>query len=373
MKLLTLVIIVLIIYLTESFLYKKYGLKGVAYKCRFSCDEACEGDEIELIEEITNAKRLPLPWVKAELTAPLALEFGELQSSVTDTSRFVSSFFVLKGCSRITRRWKLKCRRRGIYSISAVTVVGADLFGTMNFSLPMDKSYYSHRLVILPKPAENIPAFPADNMLTGENTVPISLISDPFFIGGVRPYTLSDPMRSINWNASAKEQRLMCSTYEFTENRRTLVILNMQSRENENKSVFDPESVEYCIKICAGIFIEAEKRNSPCAFAANCNMDDSMCYIPDGCGKSHTYRLMYALAGLPLGNAARFDDFLAASDFIDEYNDIIIVCTHISAGTALLSREPSVRIIAVTAEGTDRLPREADVTIIKHSERTDRS
>lgn len=99
-----LVAFVLIIYL-QSWIYKKYAFANITYSCVLSKTEVFEGEEIELVETIVNGKLLPVPWLKAEITASRWLEFADPQSIITDTSRFVPSFFMLKGYQKITRKW----------------------------------------------------------------------------------------------------------------------------------------------------------------------------------------------------------------------------------------------------------------------------
>ena len=81
--------------LLQNWVYRRQAFTGLSYTCRFSQTEATEGDEIQLIEEISNNKFLPLPWFKAEITTSRFLEFAGSQSLVTEDTRFVPSFFIL--------------------------------------------------------------------------------------------------------------------------------------------------------------------------------------------------------------------------------------------------------------------------------------
>ena len=95
MELIVLLLLVAVFFLTEKWVYNRFWHKNLKYECRFSRDEVYEGDEIELIETVTNAKLLPLTWAKAEITASRWLAFAGSQSAGTGDSRFVPSFFVL--------------------------------------------------------------------------------------------------------------------------------------------------------------------------------------------------------------------------------------------------------------------------------------
>jgi len=151
MALFFLVIIILTAVKIQNKIYKKYMFHNLTYKCYFSKDEAFEGDEIELIEEFSNAKLLPIPWIKSDFTTSKWLDFAETQSVITDQSRFVASFFVLKSFYHVTRKWKVKCLKRGVFSIEQVSLVACDLFGNHNKSKAVD---VHTSIVVLPNPVE---------------------------------------------------------------------------------------------------------------------------------------------------------------------------------------------------------------------------
>ena len=86
----------LMIFYIQLNIYRKHCFKSLDYKCYFNKSEAVEGDEIEFTEEILNRKHLPLPVFKSELTVSSTLEFADTHSSVTDKSRFVTAYLILK-------------------------------------------------------------------------------------------------------------------------------------------------------------------------------------------------------------------------------------------------------------------------------------
>ena len=61
--------------LIEYLVYKKLAFKGIHYEASLSETEVFEGDEIYLYEEITNGKKLPLPYIKIDSDLPEGLEF----------------------------------------------------------------------------------------------------------------------------------------------------------------------------------------------------------------------------------------------------------------------------------------------------------
>ena len=136
MEFIILVLLAAAVFWLEGWLYRHFGARGLQYRCYLSASEVFEGDEIELVEELTNAKLLPMPWLKAEITASRFLEFAGTQSVVTDQTRFVSSFFSLRGYQKVVRRWKVKCLKFGTYSVERIVLVSSDLLGLESISHP---------------------------------------------------------------------------------------------------------------------------------------------------------------------------------------------------------------------------------------------
>lgn len=146
MELLVLAVVIIAVALLQNYLYKHYAFSSLQYHCEFSKMQVREGDEIELVETISNKKLLPLPWLKAEISTSKWLEFSELQSVVTDKTRFVSSFFMMKSYRKVTRVWKVKCLKRGVFSIDRVILVATDLIGMQSFSQAAKGRCYGNSL-----------------------------------------------------------------------------------------------------------------------------------------------------------------------------------------------------------------------------------
>ena len=96
MELIAILIIVGAVIFCEQLIYRKLVLKGVEYKVDFNVTEAFEGDTIEIVEEISNNKWLPVPWLKTELSTSRWLEFTGSAAARGSDARFVPSVFALK-------------------------------------------------------------------------------------------------------------------------------------------------------------------------------------------------------------------------------------------------------------------------------------
>lgn len=293
----------------EKAIYRKYMFHHLKYRCYFNQQEAYEGDEIELIEEVYNAKLLPIPWMKADFTTSKWISFAGTQSRITDNSRFVSSFFVLKGNSKTTRKWKVKCLKRGEYTLEKITLVGSDYLGGCHTSMPLT---ITSTLIVYPDPVESSTELLSARYVLGDTVVKNSLFPDPFMRVDIREYTEREHMNQISWTATAKEKKLMIYENQFTTTQSVSVILNMQSKEFERGSAIFPERVESCIKACAGYFYETFRRSIPVRLFANVCLSGEVQSVetPLLFGEGYVRNLLYTLALLPMTNSDDFGKYL---------------------------------------------------------------
>ncbi len=250
MELLIIVIIIAAVVLAEQWFYSRMCGRYVGYSCRFDRDTAEEGQELELIETAENAGVLPLPFMKAELTIPAAIEPLQGKGTVTDRDRFITGFFLVRSMSRIRRVRKVKALARGVYSVTAARVQTGDLLGGVRISFPAEST--GGRLTVLPVPAESEAVFPERiRRKVGETIVRNSLVSDPFYTAGAREYEMGDPVSRIHWKASAHMQQLMVRQEERTALPSVLIILNVQSDSEESgNSSAEPQLQEHTIRLC---------------------------------------------------------------------------------------------------------------------------
>lgn len=342
MEFAALMVMLLVVIWIQNTVYRRYALKHLEYRCWFVDDELMEGEETEFIEEICNRKFLPLPWCKTEITAAKWLDFAETQSIVTDQTRYVSSYFVLKSYHKIMRRWKVRCTRRGDYTVRNVVVVASDLLGNVTVSRSVPSAA---TVVVLPKPAEVERILPDLRHLNGDQIVRRHLISDPFYIAGTRPYADGDSARKINWNATAAQDRLMVFENEFTTGQNLAIILNMHSREFEGRQIADMAVVDGCVRICAACLADALSENIPVRLLANGvsnaeleqarregNQKEQYPGIVsnESVGDAHVMNLMYMLAELGEESSQYFSDFLRRQGAALHATQIVVVTAYLS-------------------------------------------
>lgn len=345
------------------------------YRCEFSVPEAHEGDTITLVETVYNGKLLPVPWLRVDIHTSRWLDFAGTCSVIAQENRHVTSSFVLKSYQKITRRWKLKCLKRGVFHTENVTLVGGDLLNFCNVSvaLPVNAT-----LTVYPQIIDLDELIVPVSLQQSDRIVRRWIIDDPFLVAGVRDYAPGDPLSRMHWPATARSGRLMVRKNEFTSQRNLAVILNMQSQYYELFDTMDKALVELGIKVAATLFDRALREGNPVRFISNgCTDPGAKQPIVTGeaSGRDHVTSLFRILAGMRMKNVRDFKNLLEdiSSDILN--SEVVIITAYLTSeicrqADRMASEGNDVRIILLDTVYEDNVrPEYADLYILSNSYR----
>lgn len=367
---LALALIIAIVVLLQAAIFKRTAFKKLGYKCEFSIKEAHEGDEIYLVETIYNKKLIPVPWLKVEINTSRWLEFAETSSVVAQENRHVTSSFFLRSYQKVTRRWRLKCLKRGIFRIDKITLISGDLIGSTSDSLPID---INAEIQVYPRTIELGKIFTPVNHLQGDTIVKRWIIEDPFIVSGMREYMAGDPMKKIHWNSTARMGRLMVRQEDFTSKFGLSVILNVQSIENEYFDAVYKDFIELGIKAAATVFDTALRNGIPARLASNGSTVDGerqMIYTQEASGRSHISSLLAILAKLELRRIRDFEEYMTDISEGIANSEIIVITSYLTGRICNILREMKLKNNTVTILVTNKsisrdvLPADIDVYIL---------
>lgn len=310
----------------QIYIYRKYAFKNLEYTFTFSEDEVYEGEEIELIETVVNHKALPLPCLKSEITMSKWLDVAAAYSTTNDKYRSLPSLFVLRGHQKITRRWKVRALKRGVFHVKEVTLVAKDLLG-LHLESQMIPIHTS--LMVLPTPLEDYEDFITYEYREGEKVVKRFILEDPFYTLGVREYRDQDTLSSIHWGMTARHGQLMAYNHVPTSSSYKVLLLNMQSHDCQIGSVISEEKIEKAIKICSGVLEQAKRADVGIGFGANTRLDEEITevMVRVGSGQWHIYELRQVLARLPLQSTEDIERYLENLRLDHETTEVILVTT----------------------------------------------
>ena len=186
------------------------------------------GAEVEVRFEVRNRKWLPVLWMRVRDRWPAAVEpLGfSLRRGADPTARTFDQHYSLRWWERVGRRRRGVCRQRGVHVFGPASAEAGDPFGisAVESDLP-DAS----RLTVLPK----VLTTPALELLVGRSQLDVpartSLARDPTGLIGARPYRSGDPLRVINWRATARRQTLVSNRFEPTVTTQAMIALNLRT------------------------------------------------------------------------------------------------------------------------------------------------
>jgi len=180
--------------------------------------------------ELENRKRLPLPWFEWRLAVADVVKVEGEALGATASAGW--SWIVRRGAigwrERQAWRFTLRPTVRGYHTVGPATIRSADLLGM--FPRTMEDPTADHLLVFPRVYSMQELGLPADRPF-GDRKGQNRLYEDPLRVAGLRDYRPGDPMRRIDWKATARRSayapRLMVNTYQDEREQPVVVALDM--------------------------------------------------------------------------------------------------------------------------------------------------
>ena len=215
---------ILILYVALHSFYLAVWDKKLSASIYFTKRTVTEGDELTLVEEVANAKRIPLPVLIMEYKLNRNIRMhGNENASVTDRTNVIE-YFSLGPREKVLREHRLTAEKRGYYRIDSSDIEVPELFsgkrGYMHLVQDTD-------LIVFPRMLSFDYFQGISERLLGESLARRRMYEDVFSFRGIREYAPTDPMSSINWKASARTGDFMVNLRDFTYGQEIEILLNL--------------------------------------------------------------------------------------------------------------------------------------------------
>jgi hypothetical protein len=281
----------------QNYVYNRLWDKGLSLDIGFSCKEAFEGDSLFLRKELSNNKFLPLPWVFVKFSVSRNLIFEGSEGKNVSDAHYQSDLFSIMMYQSIRRKMYFVCAKRGFYRLRNITMACSNLLYNRRFNKNMDGAVAE--LAVFPKLLDN-----GDDINLLYKNLDATILSnslinpDPFEFRGIREYEPTDPMRDINFKASAVAQQLMVNIHAPTSSKRLEIVLNLE----HNRPYPEFELYEQAIRLAATM---AERYiNEGVKLGLYTNGKDTTTggntAVKAGEGPIHMYNIFQALARINL-------------------------------------------------------------------------
>jgi len=251
-----------ILVIVELLYYRKHAFDSIDMDVHFSHTIANYGEMIEVIEIAQNNKKLPLPFVLLKFESPMVLEFQDMTNTSISDYLYREDMLTMKAYSKHTRTIKARCMKRGYYNFARVNITTSDLLlmEKMTKDYPTDAS-----LTILP---EHVDSSSLDTLLSVTFSDVVqrrTLLTDPFSFAGIREYQPWDPMRSINWTATAKAGDFMVNQNTSTSMKQVTIFVNLEYYNTKHSTSL----LEKSISLAYSYMFELIKSGIPTALYTN--------------------------------------------------------------------------------------------------------
>ncbi|MBO4426706.1 MAG: DUF58 domain-containing protein [Clostridiales bacterium] len=247
--------VIIIVFILEVVYYRRHALDDLSLRVDFSKNVANYGEDIELIEVAENKKSLPLPFVILKFETPREIRFYDSSIVTASDYNYREDMLTMKAHSKHTRRIKVKCRKRGYYVFPRVGITTSDLFLIDHYT----KEFDNHsELVVLPEVISSDLIEMLMSVTMSDAQCRRSVLTDPFALAGIREYGPGDPMKSINWKASAKTGELMVNQNASTCMKKVHIFVNLEEYDPKASTSLLEKSISlaysYLIELaCLGI------------------------------------------------------------------------------------------------------------------------
>ena len=213
------------------------------------------GDDVLLDVLLVNQKPLPLPWYQWRIGVLESLESSDevVIASASPGLRWIVRRGALGWYERHNWTFPLRPRERGYHQIGPSLLRSSDLLGV--FPRVQDNELLDH-LIVFPRvfTLEELGLL-ADRPF-GERKGGDRIFEDPLRIAGLREYRPGDPMRRIDWKATARRGDLQSRVYEPSATQQLYVMVNIDTMAHPWEGYLHDE-LERIVSVAASIAVWA--------------------------------------------------------------------------------------------------------------------
>ena len=242
-----------------SLLWNKLSLEELYYERDLPQRMVFVGEEIPMTVVVSNRKPIPLTWMRIEDDLPDTLQVieGDMPSSFKTDLQTLRHSASIKWYERLRWRYRLRCTERGLYMLGPAFLESGDPFG---FRRSQKTVAVQDSLLVYPRiiPLEDL-GLPAGRPL-GDVSGGLRIFPDPSRPAGLREYQKGDPLKTVDWKATAKAQELQVRTFEPSTSVTVILVVAVDTREPYWES-YAPENLERVLTVAASVASHAAERH----------------------------------------------------------------------------------------------------------------
>ncbi|MCR4715576.1 MAG: DUF58 domain-containing protein [Lachnospiraceae bacterium] len=321
MILFVIIAVVALLYIGQTSYYEKHWANGLTAKLSFSKSVAKIGEKLELVEEVSNNKWLPLPHLHVKFMTSNSFDFDNKDNSTVTDHYYRNDIFTLLGYQKTERTLTFKTTKRGYFEILDSDLISGDIFFRRTFA-KQEKNFTG--LYVYPSLLDKANYPSALTNRDGELAAPLSYNINQYSYRGSREYIEGDPLNHINWKRTAKEQQLMTNLYTPVIEQEVTMIVNFKPFYENSKD----DLLEYVIRIIATLSDYYLRNNVHLHLYTNAYEGDKISpfYMPHLNAKSQLDSLMKGLSTINLKREPKdINDVLSDIKHISQSEDQTLI------------------------------------------------
>lgn len=279
-----------------AIVWSRLSLERLAYERRWSSTRAFVGEEIEATFTARNAKALPVPWFEARELVPdqLPPAGAHVLPAAWPGAFYYTHTTSLAWYERVSWRQRFVCAARGYYEVGPTRLRAGDIFGFFPREARVE---LPDRITVLPRLVElGEIALPVRRPF-GEAKGGNRIFEDQSRLAGVRDYRPGDPLKRIDWKATARRGAMQSRIFDPSATLTLIVALNVDTFAHPWEG-YDPLLLERAISVAASIATRGEEQRFAVGLLANASFPgaDRPIQVAAGRDEGQLTRVLEALA-----------------------------------------------------------------------------
>lgn len=288
-------VLVLLVWTTGKY-WPRFAFRRLTYSRRLERRRAFIGDVVDYHITVDNDKLLPMIWLDISDAFPLGLHTGgtyrrgvgaeaELDHRITTS---------LLPYQRVTWRYRIRCRARGYHRIGPARLRSGDMFGITAAEEHVTAVDY---LLVYPRIVDLRRMMNLWERPLGVSRGRRLIQDDPSRFVGLRDYLPSDPLKRIDWKATARHSKLESRIFEPAATRYMLIALNARTGDaawqGSNRRLF-----ERAVTVAASIAEYAQREDYTFGLVSNAvaSYSSKWMSVPPGSGSLQLEATLESLA-----------------------------------------------------------------------------
>jgi uncharacterized protein (DUF58 family) len=343
-----------------SRLWSKLAPLSITVEEKGTARRVFPGEAVSSRLTITNAKWLPAPWleISRSLTGGLLCLPGSPYRPKSD--RLVCRMGWLAGWQEASWPVHWRAGRRGAYKAQPSFLRAGDPSSFFYREMPLPDE--EGELLVYPRLFSLPEVAPGWQQSLGDQRSVDFRFADPLLVAGLRDYQPGDPLRRINWVASARTGSLKANIWEGSAQVRSLVCLETLSL---TKSAWDASTgdlaFELLVSAAASMICQLAGRSGEVGFLSDVSHPLSVpgkpCYVPAASSRGQRYlvAMLDLLARLKPGPAAAPAQLVSKVRLPARCTLLMVTAQWTEALAASWERAwPGRRLVWLTLDGTSR-------------------